>query len=75
MTVFFLCRIGQFLNDAQRHVGTANEAYTLYVVERFEVCISNIRTQKIHLSQNEETVPTDVREILNFYQSNFTELL
>ena len=71
MEVFFE-QIIQFFYEAE--FGTANETYALYVVERFEVCISNVRQLKAHISENEET-STNVGEVVDLYQSNVTELL
>ena len=59
----FFEQITEFLNEAERHFGTANEAYALYVIERFEVCMSNVRQLKAHLSENDE-ISDNVGEVV-----------
>ena len=70
----FFDQITQFLNEAERHSGSANDTYALYVVERLEVCICNILRLKAHLSENEDA-SAGIMEVVDYYQSNLSELL
>lgn len=48
--------IQQFIAEADSHLGRASESYALYVVERMEVCLSNLRHLKECMTDFEEEI-------------------
>ncbi len=73
----FFNQIIQFVNEVQRQFGTATERYTLYVVERLEVCVSSVRQLKDHLTRLSGTsgVQPDVIQLVNEYIHSLQELI
>ena len=68
----FFGRIEQFLTEAQRQYGVANVAYTSYVIERLEMCISNVRHLVDHLSHF--AVSPETREVVDQYRPDLNAL-
>ncbi len=73
----FFEQIRNFLIDTSRHVGTSSEQYALYVVERMEVCISNVRNLREHLSQPPQQfgLIESEAEVVSRYHGELGELL
>ncbi len=73
----FFEQIRNFLIDTSRHVGTSSEQYALHVVERMEVCISNVRNLREHLSQPPQQfgLTESEAEVISRYHGELGELL
>ena len=70
----FFEQITHFLNELQRHFGTANESYALYAVERLKVCVANVCDLKYHFTHGPITGEVN-RVIIDQYNTQLTELL